>query len=105
MAITKIGWKPKGFRELRSEPRIVADLESRARKIAAAANASSGLNTYFVGSQQGKPGPIPAGQAPFMEGSRGFQSRWRTTVITGDFAAQLDNARYDTLLKSLDFGR
>lgn len=105
MAITKVVWHPKGFRELRSDPGVVADLEARAGRVTAAANAGSGLNTYQTGSQQGRAGPIPAGQSAFIEGSRGFQSRWRTTVITGDFAAQLDNARHDRLLKSLDAGR
>lgn len=88
MAKPRIKWNVQGFYELRSEPGVVADLEARAEAVAAAAG-ESGFH-YETGSQQGAKKP---------------QGRWRTSVVTADFDAILDNARHQTLLKALDAGR
>lgn len=85
MGKAKIKWNIKGFYDLRSEPGVVADLEARAEAIAAAAGVG-----YVTGSQQGAKKP---------------QGRWRASVATGDWDAIEDNARNQTLLKSLDAGR
>lgn len=104
MAVTKVVWHKKGFEDLRRAPGVITDLTERAGRVADAANAASGLDSYMVGSRQGAPGPIPKGQTPFREGSRGMQGRWRLTVITANFDAILDNARNMTLLNALDRG-
>ena len=85
MGKPKIKWNVKGFYDLRSEPGIVKDLEARAEAIASAAG-----DGYEVGSRQGQ----------IVK-----QGRWRASVVTGDFDAILDNARNNTLLKSLDAGK
>lgn len=79
----KIRWKIRGFVALRKEPGVLADLERRARDIARAANQSS-------------PGYIPTAQI----GKR----RSRASVITGDAESRVDNAKNQTLLRSLDAG-
>lgn len=85
MAKSKIKWNVAGFKQLRSEPGVVDDLEARAEAVAAAAG-----DGYVTGSRQGVARP---------------QGRWRTSVVTGDFDAILDNARHQTLLRALDAGR
>lgn len=93
----KIKWNVQGFYDLRREPGVVSDLESRAERIASAAR-SSGDGRYETSSQQGKKGPSPTG-------GPGYQGRWRTTVITADAKAQAETARHQTLHKSIDAGR
>lgn len=105
MAITKVKWHMKGFYDLRSAPGVVTDLTERAERIARSANDKSANGGYAVGHRQGQKGPIPSGQEPFYEGSKGFQGRYRATVITSNFDAILDSARSDTLARSLDGGR
>lgn len=85
----KIKWNTQGFYDLRREPGVVADLETRAARIADAAS-SSGKGRYETSSVQGKKKP---------------QGRWRTTVITADAKAQAETARHQTLHKSIDAGR
>ena len=82
--MARIKWRIKGFVELRKEPGVLADLDERAHDIARAANRSS-------------PGYIPSSQI----GKR----RSRASVITGDAESMIDNAKNQTLLRSLDSGR
>lgn len=89
MADFRINWKMSGFRQLRSEPGVVADLESRAKRVAQAASSMDGGN-YKVTSQQGESKP---------------QGRWRTSVWTGDPRTMRKNAKHHTLLRALDHGR
>ena len=85
----RIKWNVKGFYDLRREPGVVRDLESRADRIASAARAS-GDGRYETSSVQGAKRP---------------QGRWRTTVITADAKAQRETARTQHLLRHLDQGR
>lgn len=81
----------KGFYELRRAPKVKADLERRAKAIAAKANSDSGLKDgYRTSSTQGRKDP---------------QGRWRTTVITATIEAKIDNSKNNRLLRSLDAGR
>lgn len=80
MAKTRIKWNVKAFRELRLEPGVIADLGERAEAVASAAG--------------------PGYEASTFEG----KNRGRASVITADYAAMRDNARNQTLLRSLDSG-
>lgn len=80
MAKTRIKWRVAGFRELRLEPGVIADLEERAEAVAAAAG-----DGYEASAMAGK-------------------NRGRASVITADYAAMRDNAKNQTLLRSLDAG-
>jgi hypothetical protein len=81
MAKTRIKWNVKAFRELRLEPGVIADLEARAEAVAAAAGSG-----YEASAMAGK-------------------NRGRASVITADYAAIRDNAKNQSLLRSLDAGR
>lgn len=81
MAKSRIKWRVAGFRELRLEPGVIDDLGERADRIAAAAGAGYEPSTF--------------------EG----RNRGRASVITADFDARRDNAKNQTLLRSLDAGR
>lgn len=81
----------KGFYDVRRAPKVVADLEARAERIARKANTDAGLDDgYRTSSVQGKKKP---------------QGRHRTTVISATAAAIEDNSRHNRLLRSLDAGR
>lgn len=81
---TRIKWRMKGFKELRLEQGVLDDLDERAHAIARAANQSS--SGYIPSSQLGK-------------------RRARASVITGNVDSMIDNAKNQTLLRSLDSGR
>lgn len=81
MAKTRIKWNIAGFRQLRLEPGVIADLGERADRIADAAG--------------------PGYEASTFEG----QNRGRASVITADFNAIRDNAKNQSLLRNLDAGR
>lgn len=81
MAKSNIKWRVAGFRELRLEQGVIDDLGERADRIAAAAGAGYEPSTF--------------------EG----RNRGRASVITADRAARRDNAKNQTLLRSLDAGR
>lgn len=78
---SKIKWNVKAFRALRLEPGVIADLGERADRIAESAG--------------------PGYEASTFEG----KNRGRASVITGDYEAIRDNAKNQTLLRSLDVGR
>lgn len=80
MAKPRIKWRLAGFRELRLEPGVIADLGERADAIASAAGPGYEAST-FAGKNRG-----------------------RASVITADYDAIRDNARNQTLLRSLDAG-
>lgn len=81
MAKSRIKWRLAGFRELRLDPAVVADLGERAERIADASGAGYEASTF--------------------EG----RNRGRASVITADFKAIHDNAKNQTLLRNLDRGR
>lgn len=84
MARTRIKWRRAGFPELRNEPGVLEDLQTRADAIADAAG-----DGYE--SRPAEPG----------EGKKG---RARAAVLTGTAEARVDNARNQTLLRSIDAG-
>lgn len=86
MSKVQIDWNPDWGFDLRRSDGVVSDLDSRAQGVADRANAS-GKGTYAVGSQQGRRNP---------------QGRWRTSVVTADAEAMIDNAKNNTLIRALD---
>lgn len=79
----KIKWRPGAFRELRTLPAVVKDVEARAEKIAAACG-----DGFEVRSD------LPSGRG-----------RARAAVVTTSVPAMVRNARDHTLLGNLDAGR
>ena len=77
----RIKWRVAGFREVRRSPEALAAVRRRAQRIADA-----------------------SGEGYVAEAAVGA-NRVRAAVITGDFAAILDNARYNTLVRNFDRGR
>lgn len=84
MPISRIQFHNTGFKALRSDPGVVADLDSRAARVQAACG-----DGYVTGSRQGVARP---------------QGRWRASVVTGDAEAMRDCAKNNTLLRSLGAG-
>jgi hypothetical protein len=78
-----------GYYQIRSAPKLVRELERRAKTIAAACNRESGSDGYRTSSMQGA-------RRPF--------GRWRATVITARAEAQRHNAKTQALLKHLQDG-
>ena len=78
----RIKWRLKGFRELRQQPGVEADLDQRARRIAEAAGAGFDV----LPAQMGR-------------------TRARRLVAPRTAKAISDNARHNTLIRSLDAGR
>ena len=77
----KIDFNMQGFEDLRRDPAVQADIDARTSRIADAAG-----DGYEPGSYQGR-------------------RRYRGSVITASYKAQRDNAKRQTLLRSLDAGR
>ncbi|MFD4294140.1 hypothetical protein ACFWQG_13060 [Rhodococcus sp. NPDC058532] len=94
---TRVKINRAAFHALRSAPGVVAELDSRAEKIAAAANETlpeqddpkGPPEHYVAGSQQGESKP---------------QGRWRASVVTASAQAMASNAKNNTLLKVLGSG-
>lgn len=78
----RIVFRLAAFRAIRTAPRVRADLSRRARRVAAAAGRG------YVGVDTETP-----------------RNRARSAVVTATAAAEKDNARNNTLLRSLDAGR
>lgn len=81
----EIEFDPGALYEVRSDPALVAREEALAQQVADRAN-TNGKGTYAVGSRQGRKNP---------------QGRWRTSVVTADAEAMADNARNNTLIRSM----
>ena len=84
MAKSKIKWRIEGFSEIRNAPGVLDDLQQRADAIAD--EAGDGYESR----------PAETGE--------GRKSRGRAAVLTGTAEARYDNARNQTLLRSLDAG-
>lgn len=78
---SKIKLNLKGFRALRNDPAVVADLERRARAVASAAGSG-----FEASAQKGK-------------------NRARASVITGTFEARREQAKTNVLQRALNSGR
>lgn len=81
MKVDRIQWRVKGFEALRRDPRVLADLQRRAERVAAAAG-----DGFVARAGQGK-------------------TRARAAVIAASMKARRRNSRDNTLLRSLDAGR
>lgn len=82
MASVRIEWNMPGFRALRTDPAVVADLRRRAENIAAA-----------------------CGEGYIAEANPAPRRRARAAVITATGKAIRDNAENNTLLRNLGRGR
>ncbi|ATL65140.1 hypothetical protein [Nocardia terpenica] len=80
-----ISWNKNAFYNLRRGPKVVRELESRGRRIAAAAG-----DGFAVDSHQGARRP---------------EGRWRVTVFAATAKAKRRNATDNTLVKALGAGR
>lgn len=80
----KIKWRLEGFRELRSTPAMLADLEQRAARIADAAGPGHGVRSEI---------------------HTGGKGRARAAVVTESFEAALAEARDRNLSRAIDTGR
>ena len=78
----RIEFKTKGYRQVRTSDRVTAECKRSAEPIAARANQSSGDGGYKVGVQKGR-------------------NRSRATVITTTGKSIRDNARNNTLIRSM----
>lgn len=84
MAKPRMKWNIKAFAEIRNAPGVLDDLQNRADAIASAAGEG----------YESRP----------AEAGKGRKGRGRAAVITADFDAVRDNAKNQTLLRSLDAG-
>lgn len=78
-------WNRNALYDVRRSDGVVAQLDSIAEGVCDTAN-SIGKGTYSTGSQQGVRRP---------------QGRWRATVVTADYRAMIDNAKHQTLIRSI----
>lgn len=87
-----IDWKMGALRSIRygdTAPKVRAELEAWAGKIAARANSMDKTTGYKTSSRAGARRP---------------QGRWRTTVITANAEAMRKNAKHNTLIRALHSG-
>lgn len=84
MAKPRIKWNIGAFAEIRNAPGVLDDLQNRADAIANAAGEG----------YESRP----------AEAGKGRNGRGRAAIITADFDAVRDNAKNQTLLRSLDSG-
>jgi len=87
----RIKWNRGALHKIRSAPRVVDELQDWAGKVAGRANRMAAANghesaAYKTSSRQGAKRP---------------QGRWRTTVITANAKAMVDNMNHNTLTKAL----
>jgi hypothetical protein len=81
-------WNNKAFYDLRRDPAVIKELESRGRRVLDAANATLPEKTgYRMSSFQGKRKP---------------QGRWFVQVFAASNHAKRSDARRNTLVRSLD---
>lgn len=85
--MVQIKWKNGAFRDLRTHPNVVAELEKRGQAIKNAADGMSG-GEHAVHSS--------------ISGGRG---RARTVIVAADAEAQRASQKSDTLRRALDAGR
>lgn len=103
--MSEVRFKPKnaGFYEVRRFPKLIELLDEKAEKIAAECNSNlgdpegypPGTEHFKTGSRQGRKGPSPTGRG------RGFQGRWRASVVTATEYAKRADAKNNLLLKAL----
>lgn len=82
----RIKWNHGALYRIRSAPKVVDELDDWAGKVASRANRMGKIDGYKTSSRQGARRP---------------QGRWRTTVITANAKAMVDNMSNNTLTKAL----
>lgn len=82
----RLKWNYGALYKIRSAPKVVDALDDWAGKVASRANRMGKTDGYKTSSRQGVRRP---------------QGRWRTTVITANAEAMVDNMRRNTLTKAL----
>lgn len=79
---TKLVWNPAGFEQVLKSPGVAGLVETEAMKIASAANQQSQSGGYRADV-------------------RVMDSRVIASAYTGTLEAMIDNAKYNTLLRSM----
>jgi hypothetical protein len=89
MSDIKFKWNNRSFYDLRRHPDVIAELESRGRRVVAAANRtlSDKRDGYAMSS---------------FQGARKPQGRWFVQIYTRSTHAKRSNAKHNTLLKVMD---
>lgn len=91
MGDVQFKWSNRAFYDLRRDPAVVRELESRGRRILAAANSTLKEGRgYRMSSFQGRKKP---------------QGRWFVQVYASSDHAKRSDARRNTLLRVLDEGK
>jgi len=86
-----IKWNGKSFYDLRRDPAVIRELESRGRRVLDAANATlPEKQGYRMASFQGRRKP---------------QGRWFVQIYASSNHAKRSDARRNTLLRALDKAR
>jgi len=82
-------WKNRSFYDLRRDPAVIRELESRGRRVVDAANRtlSNKRDGYAMSS---------------FQGARKPQGRWFVQIYTRSTHAKRSNAKHNTLLKVMD---
>lgn len=88
MANVRIKWNIPGWKKLRSEPGVRADLERRGNAVLRAAGGVAA--GYEMSSRQGAAKP---------------QGRWRVSVAAVTPRAKRSNVKRNTLIRALEAGR
>ncbi|RBO82070.1 hypothetical protein [Nocardia puris] len=84
----RVDWNLEAFRQLRSAPGVVADLERRGRALM---NACGGEAAGYVMTSE--------------QGARNPQGRWQVSVIAASEEARIDNGQNNTLIRNLGAAR
>lgn len=87
----RIRWKTGALYRIRSAPKVRDELEDWAGKVASTANRMAAKSTFEGASYQ----------VSSRQGAKRPQGRWRTTVITANAAAMVNNMKHNTLTKAL----
>ncbi len=96
-----IKWKISGFYKLRSDPRVIRELERRGQKIADAANRS--LDENSVGNRIRDRRLTKVGyRMSSFQGARKRQGRWFVQVYTASNHAKHSDAKHNTLVRVLN---
>lgn len=97
----KISWKNRGFYETRRAPKVVAELESRGRRIAAAANRTLGENSLGNRIRDRRARSVGYRMSSF-QGKRKPFGRHFVQVYTSSNHAKYSEAKHNTLVRVLN---
>jgi hypothetical protein len=81
-------WKNRSFYDLRRDPAVIGELESRGRRVVDAANRTLREKSGYRMSS--------------FQGARKPQGRWFVQIYTSSNHAKRSNAKNNTLLKVMD---